>query len=182
MTSADPEPTPRRHLAVAVVAAGIILVVGVVVFVLTNIEAVVYVQARTIRSLEAFEYAGAVFGVTVPLALWRMVPLAIGAFVSFWLIAPLRPELRVGGAIARSFVAVFVALVLVVIVTLIRLVADNQSSLSPSAGNPVDPRLYLLIGGGLLHDAWMTLSTTFLLVVATGLGTWGWMRDKALRA
>ena len=182
MTSVDPKPTAARHIAVAAVAAGIILVVGVVVFVLTNIEGVVYVQAKTIRSIEALDYAGAVFVVTVPLALWRMVPLALGAFVSFWLIAPLRPELRVGGAIGRSFVAVFIALVVVVIVTLIRLIADNQSSLSPSAGNPVDTRLYLLIGGSLLHDAWTTLSTTFLLVVATGLGAWGWMRDRALRA
>lgn len=115
---------------------------------------------------------------TVPLALWRLVPLALGAFLSFWLIAPLRPELRVGGVIGRSFVAVLIALVLVVIVTLIRLIADNQSSLNPSAGDPVDTRLYLLIGGTVVHDAWVTLSTTFLLVVATGLGAWGWMRDR----
>ena len=180
MTTVDPEPTLTRHPAVAAVAAGIILVVGVVVFVLTNIEGVVYVQAQTIRSIEALDYAGPVFGVTVPLALWRLVPLAAGAFISFWLVAPLRPELRVGGAIGRSFVAALIAIVLVIIVTVIRLIADNQSSLNPSAGNPVDTRVYLLIGGTVLHDAWVTLSTTFLLVVATGLGAWGWMRDRAL--
>lgn len=58
MTTVDPEPTPTRHPAVAAVAAGIILVIGVVVFVLTNIEGVVYVQAQTIRSIEALDYAG----------------------------------------------------------------------------------------------------------------------------
>lgn len=180
MTTVDPQPRPARHPAVAAVAAGIILVVGVVVFVLTNIEGVVYVQAQTIRSIEALDYAGPVFGVTLPLALWRLVPLSVGALLSFWLIAPLRPELRVGGVIGRSFIAVLVAIVLVTIVTVIRLIADNESSLNPPVGTSVDARVYLLIGGTVLHDAWTTLTTSFLLIVATGLGAWGWMRDRAL--
>ena len=183
MTNVEPELTHTRHPRVAAVAAVVILVVGVVVFVLTNIEAVVYVQAQTIRSIEAFDYARPVLGVAVPLALWRLVPLAVGAFVSFWFIAPLRPELRVGSAVGQSFIAVLISTVVAIVVTVIRTVADNQSSLNPSAGNPVDTRVYLLIGGTLLHEAWVTLSTTFLLVVATGLGAWGWMRDRApLRA
>lgn len=182
MSDHPPVRRARRHPAAAAIAAGVVLVVFVVISVIDGVEGVVYTQGRTMQSLDGFEYAAVALPATIEYVLRRAVPLAIGVFLSFWLIAPVRPELRLVSVVLRSLVAAVVGAVLVAGTTLVRLIADNQSSLDPGPGVAVDDRVYLLIAGSTAHETWSVFVDTFPLVIAVGLATWAALgrRDTAV--
>lgn len=165
-------PPRRRFPAQAATAAAVLLVVYVALSVVDGVEGVVYTQGVTMQSLDGFEYAGVAVGPTIEYALERGLPLALGVFLSFWVIAPLRPGLLIRSAVLRSVVAALVGVLLVAVTTLVRSVLDNQLGLNPGQGADVDERLYLLIAGGTAHEAWTVFADGVALVIAVGLGTW----------
>ena len=169
----------KRHPEAAAIAAVSFLVVAVVVGVASGVIGVVYMQGQTLQSLDGFEYALPAFGQALPRILGMMLPVAVALFLSFWLIAPLRPELGLGAAIGRTLLALLIGLVLAVIIQAVMVIADNQLSLNPGPGQEVDDRIYLLIGGGLLNTTWTLFADTIGLALAAGLGAWGWLRRAA---
>jgi hypothetical protein len=135
-------------------------------------------QFPNVRSLEVLAYAGPAFGAGLRMSLGTVTPLAIGAFLSFWLVVPLAPQMRLIAVLWRCVVAVVVATLLVAVTTAIRIISGNQLALFPDAGGDVDPRLYVLIAVGILNATWVAVSTNFTLIVAAGLGIWGWLRGR----
>lgn len=174
-------PTPpdtARHPAAAAVATLVFFVVALVVTVLDGVSGVVYTQGQTLKSLDGFEYALPALGAALPFALWQLVPMAVGVFLSFWLVAPIRPGQRVGGVVLRTLVAVLVGLVLAVAVEAVRLTASDLPVNPYTQGGAVDNRYYILVVGGLANDAWRLFAGTFAIVVAAGLALWGWLHTR----
>ena len=178
----DQEFPARRHPQVAAVVAGAFFVIATVVGVASGVIGVVYTQGLTLRSLDGFEYALPAFGQALPHTLGMMLPLAIGLFLSFWLIAPLRARTGLGGAIGRSLIALLVGLALAVLVQAFLVLEQNQLALNPGGAEQPDDRLYLLIGGGLAHTAWTLFADTLGLALAAGLAGWGWLRTRVTSA
>jgi hypothetical protein len=172
MSDSASAPRPRRHPAAAAIAAGVVFIVFVVVRVIDGVEGVVYTQGVTMQSLDGFEYAGVALPATIEYVLWRAVPFALGVFLSFWLIAPVRPGLRLVSTVLRSLVAVVIGVVLLALTTVARSIADNQLALNPGPGAAVDDRVYLLIAGSTSHEAWTVFTDAFPLVIAVGLAMW----------
>ncbi|TBN56230.1 hypothetical protein EYE40_01805 [Glaciihabitans arcticus] len=173
-----PDFTAKRHPLPAAIAAGVFLVLATLVGVTSGVIGVVYMQGVTMQSLDGFEYALPAFGQALPHTLGLMVPVAIGLFLSLWLIAPLRFGMGLGAAIGRTFLALVVGLILSVLVQAFLVLGQNQLALNPGGGEQPDDRLYLLIGGGLLNTAWTLFADTLGLALAAGLGAWGWLRTR----
>ena len=171
-------PTRSRHAGAAAVAAATLLIVAFVISVIDGVVGVVYTQGQTLKSLDGFDYAMPALGVAVPYALWQLVPLAAGVFLSFWLILPIRPRQRVGGVVLRAIVAVLVGLVIAVAVEAVRLTASDLPVNPYTQTGVVDNRYYILVVGGLAHDAWQLFAGTFGLVMAAGLAMWGWLHTR----
>jgi hypothetical protein len=161
-----------RHPKAAALGALSFLIVALFVTIASDVVGVVYTQGQTVESLAGFEYALPALGAAVPYELWRLIPMAAGVFLSFWLILPPQSGQRVAGVVARSLVAVAVGLVFAMAIAAVRLVSSDLP-VSPNAGGPTDNRYYLLVFGGLTNDAWQLFTQTFALVVAVGLAMWG---------
>ncbi|GAB2449890.1 hypothetical protein HD599_002131 [Conyzicola lurida] len=165
---------PSRHPGAAAAASLAVLVVAFVLSVLDGVVGVVYTQGQTLESLDGFDYALPALGWAVPYALWQLVPLTAGVFLSFWLILPIRPRHRVGQVVLRAFVALVIGVVVAGIVAAARLLATDLP-VNPSSG---DGRYYVLVVGTLAHSAWQVFSDTLGLVVAAGLAMWGWLHTR----
>lgn len=169
--------TRSRYPAAAAVAVLMFLVVAFVIAVLDGVVGVVYTQGQTLRSTAGFEYALPALGQALPYALWQLVPMAVGVFVSVWLLLPVRPEQRVGGVVGRALVAVLVGLVVATAIAAARLLATDLP-VSPKQGGADDNRYYILVLGTLANSAWQLFSATIGLVVATALALWGWLHTR----
>jgi hypothetical protein len=170
-------PSRGRHPVAAGVATLVFLVVAFVLAVLDGVAGVVYTQGQTLKSLDGFDYALPALGRAVPYALWQLVPMAVGLLLSFWLILPIRPQQRVGGAVVRALVALLVGLLIAALIAAARLLASDLP-VQPSQTDPADNRYYILVLGSLANSVWQLFSGTFGLVVATGLALWGWLHTR----
>lgn len=112
----------QRALPAVSVAAAVVLYgaaktsVGAVVLFATSLP-----QSGLRRSL------GMLSALLSPLQLWELVPLGLGVFLGLWALAPISARLRVSAVIARSFLAVGCA---VVVVFLTQLLVGMQGWLS----------------------------------------------------
>jgi hypothetical protein len=166
-----------RHPGAAAVSSGVLLLALFAIAVADGVIGVVYTQGRTLESLDGFEYALPALGAVLPFALWQTVPLAAGVFLSFWLVLPVRPQQRLGGVLLRSAVALLVGLALAIALEAVRLTASDLP-VNPTQGGAVDNRYYILVLGGLAHDAWQLFAGSLGLVLAAGLAMWGWLRTR----
>ncbi|GAB3605840.1 hypothetical protein GCM10027413_12490 [Conyzicola nivalis] len=167
----------RGYPGVAGVTGAVFLLVVFVVAVIDGVVGIVYTQGRTLESLAGFEYALPALGAVVPFALWQVVPLAVGVFLSFWLVLPIRPHQRVGGVVLRSIVALLIGLVIAVAVEAVRLTTSDLP-VNPTQSGAVDNRYYILVLGGLANDAWQLFASSLGLALAAGLAMWGWLRTR----
>lgn len=174
LSDADGVAVRRRHPGAAAAASAALLVASLVLAIAGGVVGVVYTQGQTLGSLDGFDYALPALGFAVPYSLGRLVPLAVGVFLSFWLLLPLRPEQRLGGAIARIVAAALIGLLLAVAIDAVRMLAID-APVAPADG---DNRYYILILGTLAHNAWTLFADTVGLVLAAGLAMWGGLRPR----
>jgi len=167
-----------RHPKAAGIASASVFVAGIALAAVGTLEGVLYTQAQVMRSPDVIDYLGPAFVEGLRLAFAQFVPIAVGVFVSLWGIAPIRGTERLGGAILRSLLAVVIAVVLASLIAAIRIVADNQLSLNPGPGVEVDSRIYVLIAGSVVHSVWVAIAASAGLILAAGLGMWGWLRNS----
>jgi len=165
-----------RHLKPAGIASASVFVAGIALAAVGTLEGVLYTQAQVMRSTDVLDYLGPAFVEGLRLAFAQFVPLAIGVFASLWGIVPIRGTERLGGAILKSVLAAVIAVVLATLIAAIRIIADNQLSLNPPPGVEVDSRVYALVAGSIVHSAWIAIAASAGLVMAAGLGMWGWLR------
>lgn len=165
----------RRYPAVAAVAALSFFIVATVLGVAGGVVAVVYMQGQTLESLDGFDYALPALGQALPNTVTYTLPLAVGLFVSFWGIAPLRPGIGLAGAVGRTLVAMLVGLIIATVVYAAIIIGNNQSALNPPPGQEIDNRYILLVVAGIAQNAWTTFADTLGLALAAGLGAWGWL-------
>jgi hypothetical protein len=180
MTTISPDRS--RHPREAAMAALAFALVAFVVKTADGVIGVVYMQGVTLRSLDGLDYASPAFGVLAPFALWQVLPMAVGVFLSFWLLLPLRPAQRTREAILRSLGAVAIGLALAVLVAAIRLLTTDLPVNPMTQGGATDNRYYLFVAGGLANDTWQLFVDAFAMVVAVGLALWGWMRVRSTSA
>jgi hypothetical protein len=172
-------PDRARHPRAAALAALAFGFVAFVVSVAEGVIGVVYTQGSTLESLDGFDYAGPAFQSIVPYAAGRILPMAVGVYLSFWLAAPLRPLQAVSHVIVRTLVALAIGLAISIGFEAVRLLTSDSPVNPFTQGGQTDNRYYILVAGGLAHDAWRLFVDTFAIVVAVGLATWGWMRPRA---
>jgi hypothetical protein len=104
--------------------------------------------------------------------------MAVGVFLSFWLILPIRPTQRVGGVVLRTLVAVLIGLVISIVIEAVRLTTSELPVNPYTQSGAMDNRYYILVLGGLAHDAWQLFAGGFAIVVAAGLALWGWLHTR----
>lgn len=175
ITARRPSPGTAGLAALAVALIGPVLMVSL------GVVGVLHSQLRSVRSLEVLDYFGPVFFDAVPRALWLFVPLAIGVFLSFWLVAPLRASLRLGQALQRSFVALVIGAVFGSVGTVIRTLAIGQPALAdPAPGGGFDVRQLLYLLANALNTSITGFVWAFSLVLLCGVVLWNWLaRNEA---
>jgi len=170
--------TRTRYPGASAVAAAAFLLVAFVVSALDGVVGVVYTQGQTLESLAGFDYFLPALGFAVPFALSQLVPMAVGVFVSFWLVLPIRPEQGVGAVVLRALAALLLGLVISIGVEAVRLTTSDLPVNPYTQGGAVDNRYYILVVGGLAHDAWQLFSSTYAVVISAGLALWGWLHTR----
>jgi hypothetical protein len=104
-----------------------------------------------------------------------VIPVAIGTFLSFWLVAPVVAELRLATVLLRSVIAAAIAGLAVLVATLLWSVAFAIATAGPLTGNSF-PRLNVDASGlsfiGNLQTAVWTFGSLTPLVVLAGVLVW----------
>jgi hypothetical protein len=171
-----PHPAARyRPLPSLTTAAGI-LVAGIVLALVTQLAGASYTLLRH-SGAGVFDYFLPVFGVSLPIILAEFVPVAVVAFLFFWGIAPIRPELRLGQAIARSFWAALVGLVATGMVLAVQYTVSLSAAGSltnPGAATSVKQLAYNVVSAGIQTTT--LLPQIVPLGMLAGILLWNWMR------
>jgi hypothetical protein len=104
-----------------------------------------------------------------------IIPVAIGAFVSFWLVGPIAAGLRLATVLLRSVIAAAVASFAVLVASLAWSVVFALATAGPLTGNSF-PRLDVDASGlsfiGNLQNALWTFGSLAPLVVLAGVLVW----------
>ncbi len=130
-------------------------------------------------------YAGEAWNAQLAVSLTGALPFALGVFGSFWQLAPIAPELRLGHVVSRAVLAAVVGaaavVVVVVIVALIAAVAGLPSAFGGGSGvEGVIDRFWFGVLRGVLGAA-QGFVTQLPVVVLAAVLLWGWLDRHPLR-
>jgi hypothetical protein len=115
--------------------------------------------------------------------MWTTVPLAIGVFVSLWLVMPVTAGLGFGRVLLSAVVATLIGIALVLVVTIVRVMGVYGPMVDPTSGGGFSQLVEVLrnsITTVVLSVTW----DQFAITAAAVFGLWGWQqsRERRLRA
>lgn len=130
-------------------------------------------------------YAGDAWNAQLAVSLTGALPFALGVFGSFWQLAPIAPELRLGHVVSRAVLATVVGaaavVVVVVLVALVGALAGLPSAFGGGTGvGGVVDRFWFGVLRGVLGAA-QGVVTQLPVVVLAAILLWGWLDRHPLR-
>lgn len=167
----------RGLLAALVTAAGVLALVLAQQFLTGVLSLGIAVQFGS----GGLEYAASVLQGVWIAALTTALPMAVGVFVSLWLLAPIGAVLRLGHVIARGLLATAAGAALTLVVGFVVLVGRAVGALRPWFGSSFDSNGSLReFGPGLLSAVTQALTTAVQLAPLVTLAVvllWTWTRS-----
>lgn len=157
---------------------GSALLAGLGVYVVLAFQSVlgtlVYVATDQAYSQDVGAYLGVVLQGTLPTALGTPLPFALGAFLAFWQIAPIAPQLRMTHVVTRALLAAGIgAAVAAVLGFLVTAIARADTGL---VGTSL-PRYLFDTARSVLPDALTLFIDGLVVVPLAALLLWGWLQS-----
>ena len=181
-TSHNATPSPARTAGVAaLLVAGVMLVQAVVYSVLDAFGQLAYSVSPVAAGSPPGDVARSLVS-TFSAAGFSIVPVALGVFVAFWLLAPITPELRVTRVVLHSLAAAGIAAAVALAIAVVSAVGRIVAAAGPLFGNAFPRPDGSVLGPSLIEVVQSTLFTCVAVtpvVVLVGLFVWLWIARTA---